>query len=234
MPRRLTIDTGEWGDEPLRAREQLERRVATSRPFPPESTGEQEPETFVPDLAFAEWIIGTFINASGPLANEDHAHLVDARFGVLWTNCINVRQHRHVLASAELPQTQGSKWKKGRADQQLREWFGAEVDFVLTFYAPECEALDDRAFCALVEHELYHCAQAEGPNGPKFDPQTGQPIYDIRGHDVEEFVGVARRYGITSREVRQLVDAINAGADVPGAAIEVACGTGKGHALRIG
>jgi hypothetical protein len=68
----------------------------------------------------------------------------------------------------------GNAWKRGRAEQQLRDWFEADIDFLLTFYAPECARLDDRSFCALVEHELYHCAQERDQYGaPKFDRESG-------------------------------------------------------------
>src|SRR4051812_24769116 len=125
-----------WGDEVLRLDPRqvaLARRISTTRPQPPESVGEGELERFEPDPAFAEWILDTFVAAGGPLANEEHSHLLDARIGVLWTNAINVRQMRSILATAEIPQTMGSAWKRGRAEQQLRDWFGMAPDFVLTF-----------------------------------------------------------------------------------------------------
>lgn len=204
----------------------LERRISTTRPHPPAEVGEDVPERFVPDVAFAEWIRGTFVEASGPLANEDHEHLIEARIGVLWTNSINVSKMRHVLATAEIPQAMGGAWKRGRAEQQLRDWFETEIDFLLTFYGPECAHLDDRAFCALVEHELYHCAQAEDQyGGPKFDRETGRPIFAIRGHDVEEFNGVVRRYGATTAAVRDLVEAAKARPFLGDAPISIACGT---------
>jgi hypothetical protein len=212
-----------WDDrEALR----IERRISTTRPHPPDEVGEEVPERFAADTSFADWIRGTFVDASGPLANIDHEHLLDARIGVLWTNVINVTKMRHVLGTAEIPQTMGGAWKRGRAEQQLRDWFELDVDFLLTFYAPECEQLDDRSFCSLIEHELYHCAQAVDQYGaPKFDRDTGRPIFAIRGHDVEEFTGVVRRYGATSSAVRELVTAANARALIGDAPISIACGT---------
>lgn len=211
-----------WGDASLR----LEHRISATRPHPPEEVGDDVPERSVPDPAFADWIRGTFVAATGPLANPDHEHLLEARIGVLWTNVINVSKMRHVLATAEIPQTMGSRWKSARADQQMRDWFEMAPDFVLTFYAPDCRMLDDRSFCALIEHELYHCAQAEDQYGdPKFDRQTGRPMYAIRGHDVEEFVGVVKRYGSTTDQVRQLVAAANAKRLLGDAPISIACGT---------
>lgn len=222
-----SADHGEWGNEAIRlSATALERRISTSRPHPPAHLGDDDPERFEPDDTFAEWIRGTFVDASGPLANLEHEHLADAKIGVLWTNAICVKQMRHVLATAELPAMMGTRWKQGRFEQQLRDWFGASIDFLLTFYGPACEQLDNRAFCALVEHELYHCAQAEDRYGaPRFDRVTGSPIFAIRGHDVEEFTGVVRRYGETSPEVRELVRAANARPFFGDGPIDIACGT---------
>jgi len=47
-----------------------------------------------------------------------------------------------------------------------------------------------------LEHELYHIVQSVDEFGaPKFNRDTGMPTLTLRGHDVEEFVGVVRRYG---------------------------------------
>lgn len=203
----------------------IDRRGVVARPYPPDVCGEEAPICFVPDPRFAEWILETFVAGSGPLQNEEHEHLLNARLGVLWTNAINRSKGRLVLATAEIPAPMAGGWRRERHDYQLREWFGVEPHFLLTFSAPDCERLDDRAFCALVEHELYHCAQAEGENGPRFSQATGEPIYTIRGHDVEEFTGVVRRYGATSRDVRALVAAANAIPLIDGEPIGRACGT---------
>lgn len=203
----------------------LERRGEVARPYPPAGLGDDHPEGFAPAARFAEWILETFLSGAGPLANEEHAHLLDAHLGVLWTNAINRRQMRTILATAEIPQATGGGWKRSRHDYQLREWFDTEPDFLLTFSAPDCARLDDRAFCALVEHELYHCAQAEDAFGsPKFNRETGLPIFAMRGHDVEEFVGVVRRYGPTP-DVRALLAAADTPPLIAGAPIATACGT---------
>jgi hypothetical protein len=219
---------GDWGDEPLRidrsVRAEIARRVGMTRPVPPDDVAEDAPERFAPDATFADWIRDTFVSADGALTSERHQHLVDAKFGVLWTNAINVRQMRHVLATAEIPQTMGNAWKKGRAEQQLRDWFELAPDFVLTFYAPECALLDDRAFCGLVEHELMHCAQAEDVYGsPRFD-RMGAPVYAIRGHDVEVFIDEVARYGPTP-EVTRLLEAAKRAPLIGDAPIAAACGT---------
>lgn len=199
--------------------------LAPARPFPPDSVGDEAAECFAADDAFAAWIRSTFIDR-GALHNPDHEHLEAARIGVLWTNVGNVSKMRTVLATAEIPGGTGSKWKKARADHQLEEWFGSVPDFVITFYAPLCRTLDDRQFCALVEHELYHCAQERDAFGnPRFSQSTGLPIFAIKGHDVEEFVGVVARYGATSPDVQALVKAANARPVIDTMAIAQSCGT---------
>ncbi len=204
----------------------LERRISATRPHPPADVADDVPERHVPAPAFQDWIRGTFIDASGPLANAKHEHLADAKIGVLWTNVINTSKMRSVLATAEIPQTMGSAWKRARAEQQVREWFESQVDFLLTFYAPDCRLLNDRAFCALVEHELHHCAQAVDRYGnPRFDQATGAPVFALKGHDVEEFTDVVARYGPTSPDVVAMVAAANARPRVGDAPISIACGT---------
>ncbi len=106
----------------------------------------------------------------------------------------------------------------------MHEWFGCVPRFIITLAADYCSQCSDLEFCALVEHELYHIAQALDEFGsPKFNKE-GAPVLRLRGHDVEEFVGVVRRYG-TSREVQELVDAANLPAEVGHIDIARACGT---------
>lgn len=66
---------------------------------------------------------------------------------------------------------------------------------MITLDAPYCAGASDTAFCALLEHELYHCGQKVNDGTPVFSRETGLPQWAIRGHDVEEFIGVVRRYG---------------------------------------
>ncbi len=216
-----------WGNEPLRIDPSaVLRRIGVTRPHPPDEVGDDVPERSAPAPEFSDWIRDTFISASGALANPRYEHLLDANIGVLWTNVINQTKMMQVWATAEIPQTMGSAWKRARAEQQLADWFGFVPDFVHTYYAPDVRLLDDRGFCALVEHELHHCAQAVDRFGdPKFNRDTGRPIYAIHGHDAEEFVGVVERYGMTHPGVRKLVAAANRPPLFGDHTIEMACGT---------
>lgn len=197
------------------------------RPYPPEEIlTELVDELFVPAPDVEQWLRATFIEESGPLANPDHAHLREAKIGVLWTNCANARAMRQVVGQAELmPPMAMGKWQRARACQQIVEWFGDMPDFLLTFEAMTASTMDDPSFCALVEHELYHCAQKLDKFGMPSFKQDGSPSFAIRGHDVEEFVGVVARYGAEAAAVSEMVRAAGRGPTVGRAAIAGACGT---------
>lgn len=177
----------------------------------------------------SQWALDNFILPSGKLHNEDHAHLEFAAIGFLWTNAVNKRQMREIAGQAELakpPQSMGT-WGKVRWEQQTREFFGLIPDFIITIYAPYVLEINDSTFCALIEHELYHCAQAVDEFGaPKFTKE-GLPRFAIKGHDVEEFVGVVKRYGVNASagEIKALVEAAKRVPEVKGADISKACGT---------
>lgn len=202
------------------------------RPRPPAGMAHplRHPEGFVEAPEVLAWIRGTFINRGAPLFNPEHGHLTLARIGVLWTNAPNARHMRGIAGTAEVPVAQGGRWQKARAAQQLREWFGTDnLDFLITLDAVYSDQASDASFCALVEHELYHCAQARDEYGaPKFR-KSGRPVYGIRGHDVEEFTGIVRRYGVgpTGHNLAEMVKVAGKKPEVAEAAISLACGTCK-------
>jgi hypothetical protein len=182
---------------------------------------------FVAAPELEDWARAHFIAEHGPLSNADHEHLRDAYIGFLWTNVGNTRNMIGIAATCELgdPNAQG-KWPKARAEQQVRAWFGVIPDFIITVNVDCWNECDDTQCCALIEHELYHAAQKQDAFGaPRFSKETGKPLYSIRGHDVEEFIGVVRRYGAVGANVRAMVDAANARPLIAPALIEMACGT---------
>lgn len=118
------------------------------------------------------------------------------------------------------------KWSRARIELQLIQWFGGAPDFLLTFDADYASICSDAEFCALVEHELYHAGQERDAFGaPKFRRMTGLPAFTVKGHDVEEFVGVVRRYGADAAGVRAMVDAANQAPEISRASIGHVCGT---------
>ncbi|HBP9597365.1 TPA: hypothetical protein L7F91_005270, partial [Escherichia coli] len=142
----------------------------------------------------------------------------------LWASNAFEKKGRSVLGQAEEVAMRAGGWQKARMEQQMYEWFGRVPQFIITLAADYCSQCSDLEFCALIEHELYHICQATDEFGaPKFT-QEGQPKLKLRGHDVEEFVGVVRRYG-ASRDVQEMIDVANQPAEVAHLDIARACGT---------
>lgn len=201
--------------------------MLTSRPYPPSYLLDGAPSTFVAAPDLSAWVRDTFVASDGPLANTSHEHLTEAHVGFLWTDIANARQGRAIVGQAEtgLPMGAMGRWAKARAVQQVTEWFGEVPDFIITVEAAYASSCDDASFCALIEHELYHCAQERDVFGfPKFS-KNGRPKFTIRGHDVEEFVGVVARYGMAATGVSELVRVANKGPEIAAASIAHACGT---------
>ncbi|WP_457265762.1 putative metallopeptidase [Pseudomonas sp. P5_C3] len=171
-----------------------------------------------------EWLSAEILADTGRIHNEDHAHLIDADVRFMWASSHFEKQGRTVLGQTEQVALRAGGWQKARMEQQMMDWFGDVPAYIITLAADYCATCSDADFCALVEHELYHIAQAKDQYGaPKFT-QEGLPKLEMRGHDVEEFVGVVRRYG-ASPEVQALVDAANSPAEVGEMNISRACGT---------
>jgi hypothetical protein len=202
------------------------------RPKPPEELLDEfnfDP-LFVPAPDLSQWARQTFIVEQAPLVNADHTHLREARIGFLWTNVANSRHQRAIVGTAELgePRASQGKWAKAQQEYQIRQWFGGIPDFKIIIYAPYAAEVDDVSFCSLVEHELYHCAQAVDEFGsPKFSRTTGMPVYAMKGHDVEEFVGIVKRYGAgaAAGETTALIEAANRVPEIGAAKVAAACGT---------
>ncbi len=184
-----------------------------------------EEPIFIPAPEIIEWATQLFIESGSELYNEDHKHLNFATIGALWTNVQNSRAGRRVVGQCEMGLPPAGKWMRGRMERQLLDWFGEVPDFVLTFDATYCATCSDAEFMALVEHELYHAGQERDEFGGLKFRKDGRPALAIKGHDVEEFVGVVRRYGANASGVRALVDAANRPPEIADIRIAQACGT---------
>ncbi|MCJ7926455.1 MAG: hypothetical protein MUW55_11080 [Pantoea vagans] len=198
-----------------------------SRPYPPADFVEEFAPyiKLTPATGVYEWVIEQIIYDDGVLHNPDHMHLLEADIAFLWAATAFTKQGRTVLGQAEEVMMRAGGWQKARMEQQMHEWFGHKPDFIITLAGDFCSQCSDLEFCALVEHELYHIAQATDEFGaPKFYRDSGLPKLCLRGHDVEEFTGVVRRYG-ASADVQTLIDAAAKPAEVANINIARACGT---------
>lgn len=171
-----------------------------------------------------DWLQAEILADTGSIHNEDHAHLIDADIRVMWASAAFTKKGRAVVGQAEQVAFRAGGWQKARMEQQMLDWFGNVPAYIITLAADYCAECSDADFCALVEHELYHIAQATDKYGQPAFTQEGLPKLEMRGHDVEEFVGVVRRYG-ASPAVQELVDAANNPAEVGKLNISRACGT---------
>ncbi|EJN36318.1 putative metallopeptidase [Pseudomonas sp. GM80] len=195
-----------------------------NRPLPPAILIDSIFLAVAPAPDVWEWVSREIIADGGSIHNEEHAHLIDADIRVMWASAAFTKKGRTVVGQAEQVALRAGGWQKARMEQQMMDWFGDVPAYIITLAADYCAQCSDADFCALVEHELYHIAQATDQYGaPKFTPE-GLPKLEMRGHDVEEFVGVVRRYG-ASPEVQALVDAANNPAEVGKMNISRACGT---------
>lgn len=198
---------------------------ARRRPMPPQTLGDVV--DFAPAPEVLAWVKEQILAEGGPIYNPDHAHLVEADLHVLWAAWGFSRQGRVIIGQAEEMVFRGNAWQKGRQEQQLREWFGRVPDFLITLDASYCRECGDAEFCALVEHELYHIAHKRDAFGAPAFTQAGLPKLSIQGHDVEEFVGVVKRYGAGNPDgaVARLARAAAAQPEVGRVSIAGACGT---------
>lgn len=198
------------------------------RPYPPllfvDSPVPKPYISIIPANEVHDWLHSHVLSDAGDLHNPDHQYLLEADLCFLWASNAFEKKGRSVLGQAEEVAMRAGGWQKARMEQQMYEWFGRVPQFIITLAADYCSQCTDLEFCALLEHELYHISQATDAFGaPKFNKE-GQPVLKLRGHDVEEFVGVVRRYG-ASQEVQEMIDAANQPAEVAHLDIARACGT---------
>jgi hypothetical protein len=198
-----------------------------ARPIPPECFADPLNSRYLPAPEVLKWTRATILTEGGALHNEDHAHLEYADVQFLWAPMGFVKAGRTVLGQCEEVTFRCGPWQKGRQQQQMADWFGAVPDFLITLDASHCLTCSDAEFCALVEHELFHIGQERDEfDSPAFT-KDGLPKLAIRGHDVEEFVGIVRRYGVGHPDgtLAALVAAANNTPEVAKINIARACGT---------
>lgn len=201
--------------------------VTSSRPTPPPEFADILTARYTPAPEVLRWARTEILAEGGQLHNPDHAHLEYADVQFLWAPEGFNKAGRTVIGQAEEVTFRCGPWQKGRQQQQMADWFGMVPDYLITLDASYCLTCSDPEFCALVEHELYHLAQELDEFGSPAFNKYGLPKLMIKGHDVEEFVGVVRRYGVGHPDgtLAKLVAAANKAPEVAKINIARACGT---------
>ncbi|WP_151799093.1 putative metallopeptidase [Acinetobacter calcoaceticus] len=186
------------------------------RPFPPtdfiDQADEEEAIRIVPAPDLKNWVFANFLTLGGPLHNPDHDHIAEMLhdnegfLAFAWASTAYTRAKRMVLGQCEKVMFQQGGWKKARQEQQMRDWFGFVPIYLITIDASFCEKANDNEFCALLEHELYHIGvERDGDGEIIYSDHTGLPKHYLAGHDVEEFIGVVKRWG-ANENVKRLIE----------------------------
>lgn len=206
------------------------------RPFPPtelmDKAEEDEAIRLAPAPDLMQWVVDNFLTIGGPLHNPDHDHIAELIhdneefLAFAWASSACVAKKRMVLGQCEKVMFNQGGWRKARQEQQMRDWFGYVPVYLITIDASFCEQASDRDFCALIEHELYHIGVERDPEDgePLYSDMTGLPKHYLAGHDVEEFVGVVKRWG-ASEAVKRLVEVAKQTPFVNDVNISRCCGT---------
>lgn len=185
---------------------------------------------FLPAHEVRDWARSTFIDKDAPLCNPDHAHLRLADVLFVWSSVNFKRQGQVVVGTAQIgKQRPSGPGQKEFIESRYLEWNrGVLPDFIVTICAPYVKEAAPDAICALVEHELYHCGQQKDRFGFPQYFKSGMPKFALRGHDVEEFVGVVERYGdLGNPSMLRLKDALNSKPSIrPSQSRGVVCGCG--------
>jgi hypothetical protein len=131
----------------------------------------------------------SIIELLNEVRREYHPELLDASFIVLTRSPAAQKGGKTVLGSV----------KKASAEAQGLAGEGA--DYILTLSLNDWNALRDRQRRALLDHELCHCVGEE-------DEETGEMKWKLRGHDIEEFTDVIRRWGAWPEDIIQAVETL--------------------------
>lgn len=210
------------------------------RPFPPadfldtaqgDGDDDEPPIILMAAPELMDWAIKSFLTVGSPLYNPDHLHIIemleaDSTFlAFAWASSAFKAKDVYVLGYCEKVMFNVGGWRKARQEQQMRDWFGYIPTYLITIDASFCETANNRDFCALIEHELYHIGVKRTEDGdPKYSIVTGLPAHYLAAHDVEEFFGVVKRYG-ASENVKRLVEIAQAPAFESDINISRCCGT---------
>lgn len=142
------------------------------------------------------------------MADPEHKHLREneIRIEYLFRHESKMKGGRVVLGSVHEPSCQGEmrplfEWMLGRL-------FGYLPDYVIILDKGFWDSVTGQTKDALIFHELCHIKQKLDEYGaPKFNSRTGEAIYGLVAHDLEEFNAVVARYGQWSPDIADFIAA---------------------------
>ncbi len=160
-----------------------------------------------------EHYVRTEFTARGGLFWDlEHSHLQTATIGIVWSNARHVVKGAEKAGTMELlpdPMTEPKTWAEARQRDYLTGVYGGDWPrWQMTLSGVWAWRYDDRQFFGLVDHELCHAGIARDEFGaPRFNSRTEEPLWKLRPHDVETFVGTAERWGAHAAGAAELVAA---------------------------
>ncbi|ATI15682.1 hypothetical protein [Bordetella phage vB_BbrM_PHB04] len=145
------------------------------------------------------------------LRMPEHEHLVENEIDLafLFRRKEKIMGGRMILGTVYEPKVQGGL--KDVFEWMIQRMLGRMPRFLVVLdegYWQECGARNREI---LVFHELTHCQQKRDRHGELRFDLDGNPVYGLRGHDVEEFTSVVRRYGVWNDEIRDFIAAAQQG-----------------------
>lgn len=144
--------------------------------------------------------------------DPEHKHLRENEIKIeyLFRADGKVKGGKLVLGSVHEPTCQGEM--RPVFEWLLARLFGYLPDFVIILDQGFWESVPPITREALLFHELAHVKQKLDAYGaPRFNAQTGLPIYGLVSHDIEEFRSVVERYGAWSPDVADFVASVKRG-----------------------
>lgn len=133
------------------------------------------------------------------LPEFEHLRDGEARIEFIMRGHEKIRQGRRILGTCHLPTVQGQL--KDVFEWMLEEKFGEMPDYLIELEMDFWLESSERDREVLIFHELLHTKHAIDKHGSARFDKEGNPVWDIRGHDVEEFAEVVRRYGLHSPDL---------------------------------
>jgi hypothetical protein len=190
-------------------------------PVPPsEILDYQATPQFARSLDMEDFLREHWIHEGGVFAfTGAFEHLEAAKIGVLWASSRapigGSAGQRFTAALAMMYEPRPAKrWLVDLQYWGMQQLFGPELpDFVLIFDAHlwAAEIVSDATKLAIATHELCHCGFAIDEFGePKVvrkGPRAGQPVFEIKPHDVEEFALPVRWFGAEACGVQEIIGA---------------------------
>lgn len=140
----------------------------------------------------------------------EHIHLFEGNAAVdfLFRQDEVIRGGRRVLGTCCIPGVNGSL--SPLFDWMLERTLGRWPDFLIILDHDYWYGAGPLEREILVYHEMLHAYQKRDAFGsPRVSMATGEPVWGIRGHDIEEFNEVVARYGAHSSDLQAFLEAVD-------------------------